>query len=37
MNDLLKTIKNNPFKFLAGLIIGIGIYFLVNYAYSALK
>jgi len=37
MNELLKIVKKDPFNFLAGLAIGIGVCFIINYVYSALK
>lgn len=34
MNELLKIAKKNPIALIAGLLIGVGIYYLINYVYT---
>ncbi len=37
MAALLRIPKENPFKFIAGILIGIAIYYLINYGYTMIK
>ena len=37
MNELLRIVKENLFRIIAGLIVGVGIYYLINYVYTLVK
>ena len=37
MTDLIKIVKENPFKLIAGILIGLAIYYAINYAYTIIK